>query len=111
MRWTRPATKVPNADVRMMGPPVGGLASAFQCLQDDDDVVQRRLVELPGTPQGIQIRRSTCGRSGRQWRAPSTIDVTALITSSTSSSLSFGESGSEMVRSEIHSASGRSPRP
>jgi hypothetical protein len=34
---------------------------------------------------------------------------TAQMTSSTSSSVSFGDSGSERVRSEIHSAFGRSP--
>ena len=38
------------------GPPVGGLASALQSLQDHDDVVQRRLVELPATPQGIHVQ-------------------------------------------------------
>ena len=56
MRWTTARNQGAERRRQDDRPPVGGLASAFQCLQDDDDVVQRGLVELPATPQGIHVQ-------------------------------------------------------
>ncbi len=49
-----------------------------------------------------RARRRARDQAPRTWR-------TAAITSSTSSSVSFGERGSDSVRSEIHSATGNVP--